>query len=233
MSSNCGRSSSTTSGSRATSCASCSSRPAGSPSWPRPANGVDALALIDDHAPDLVFLDVQMPGLNGFEVARQVIEREGGDAADGGATPPPRSSSSPPSTSTRSRRSRWTPWTTCSSRSTRATDQAVAAGAAADRPDVAATGRTAGAGRRWRTPSSNGSSNDLRRDRPAGTAGGEGWRAVLAGRRRRRDFRHTGRRGGDGGGHGVHRDVQLPDARRPPGPARSGERSGGSIGHTW
>jgi two-component system LytT family response regulator/two-component system response regulator LytT len=51
------------------------------------ANGVDALALIAEHAPDLVFLDVQMPGLNGFEVARQVLEQqEGGtgDAADGG-----------------------------------------------------------------------------------------------------------------------------------------------------
>jgi len=40
------------------------------------ANGVDALALIAAHAPDLVFLDVQMPGLNGFEVARQVLERQ-------------------------------------------------------------------------------------------------------------------------------------------------------------
>ena len=39
------------------------------------ANGMDALALIEAHAPDLVFLDVQMPGLNGFEVARQVFER--------------------------------------------------------------------------------------------------------------------------------------------------------------
>ncbi len=42
------------------------------------ANGVDALALIAEHAPDLVFLDVQMPGLNGFEVARQVLERQDG-----------------------------------------------------------------------------------------------------------------------------------------------------------
>jgi two-component system response regulator LytT len=52
------------------------------------ANGVDALALIAEHAPDLVFLDVQMPGLNGFEVARQVLERqEAGtdDRADGEA----------------------------------------------------------------------------------------------------------------------------------------------------
>ncbi len=47
----------------------------------------DALALIDEHAPDLVFLDVQMPGLNGFEVARQVLERQDGtgDRAQGGA----------------------------------------------------------------------------------------------------------------------------------------------------
>jgi len=28
-------------------------------------NGVEALALIKEHAPDLVFLDVQMPGLDG------------------------------------------------------------------------------------------------------------------------------------------------------------------------
>ena len=50
------------------------------------ANGVDALALIAEHAPDLVFLDVQMPGLNGFEVARQVLERQearADDRADG------------------------------------------------------------------------------------------------------------------------------------------------------
>jgi two-component system response regulator LytT len=49
------------------------------------ANGRDALALIAEHAPDLVFLDVQMPGLNGFEVARQVLERQergGEDDAD-------------------------------------------------------------------------------------------------------------------------------------------------------
>jgi DNA-binding LytR/AlgR family response regulator len=32
------------------------------------ANGVDAVALIESGRPDLVFLDVQMPGMNGFEV---------------------------------------------------------------------------------------------------------------------------------------------------------------------
>jgi two-component system response regulator LytT len=37
-------------------------------------NGVDALAAIERLRPDVVFLDVQMPGLDGFEVARQLIE---------------------------------------------------------------------------------------------------------------------------------------------------------------
>lgn len=39
------------------------------------SNGVDALKIIDEHEPDVVFLDVQMPGLNGFEVARQIVDR--------------------------------------------------------------------------------------------------------------------------------------------------------------
>lgn len=42
-------------------------------------NGVEALGMIEDLAPDLVFLDVQMPGLTGFEVARQTVAR-GSDA---------------------------------------------------------------------------------------------------------------------------------------------------------
>jgi two-component system, LytTR family, response regulator len=39
-------------------------------------NGIEALSAIDRHVPDLVFLDVQMPGLGGFEVARRLLERE-------------------------------------------------------------------------------------------------------------------------------------------------------------
>ena len=39
-------------------------------------NGVEAVAAIDRLEPDLVFLDVQMPGLSGFEVARRLLERE-------------------------------------------------------------------------------------------------------------------------------------------------------------
>jgi len=37
-------------------------------------NGIDALATIEQLQPDVVFLDVQMPGLTGFEVARRMIE---------------------------------------------------------------------------------------------------------------------------------------------------------------
>jgi len=38
-------------------------------------NGVSALTLIDDVDPHVAFLDVQMPGLTGFEVARHVARR--------------------------------------------------------------------------------------------------------------------------------------------------------------
>ena len=38
-------------------------------------NGVEALATIERLHPDLVFLDVQMPGLTGFEVAHRMLGR--------------------------------------------------------------------------------------------------------------------------------------------------------------
>jgi two-component system LytT family response regulator/two-component system response regulator LytT len=37
-------------------------------------NGVEALRVIEVYQPDLVMLDVQMPGLSGFEVARRVVQ---------------------------------------------------------------------------------------------------------------------------------------------------------------
>src|ERR1700676_3796895 len=40
-------------------------------------NGVEALALIREYSPDLVFLDVQMPGLNGFGVIKKLMDRRG------------------------------------------------------------------------------------------------------------------------------------------------------------
>jgi two-component system, LytTR family, response regulator len=38
------------------------------------ANGVEALQVIEAANPELVMLDVQMPGLSGFEVARRLVE---------------------------------------------------------------------------------------------------------------------------------------------------------------
>ena len=39
-------------------------------------NGLDAVNLIKEHNPDLVFLDVQMPGLDGFGVLQKLVERK-------------------------------------------------------------------------------------------------------------------------------------------------------------
>ena len=39
-------------------------------------NGLEAVALIKEHNPDLVFLDVQMPGLDGFGVIQKLVERK-------------------------------------------------------------------------------------------------------------------------------------------------------------
>jgi two-component system, LytTR family, response regulator LytT len=39
-------------------------------------NGVEAVNLIKEHNPDLVFLDVQMPGLDGFGVLKKLVERK-------------------------------------------------------------------------------------------------------------------------------------------------------------
>jgi two-component system response regulator LytT len=39
-------------------------------------NGVEAVSLIKEHSPDLVFLDVQMPGLDGFGVLKKLVERK-------------------------------------------------------------------------------------------------------------------------------------------------------------
>ena len=39
------------------------------------SNGIEAVDLIEEHHPDLVFLDVQMPGLDGFAVIKRLMER--------------------------------------------------------------------------------------------------------------------------------------------------------------
>jgi len=39
------------------------------------ANGVEAVALGEQHQPDIAFLDIRMPGLNGIEAARRLYQR--------------------------------------------------------------------------------------------------------------------------------------------------------------
>ena len=40
------------------------------------SNGIEAVELIRTHNPDLVFLDVQMPGLDGFAVLKKLLDRK-------------------------------------------------------------------------------------------------------------------------------------------------------------
>jgi two-component system response regulator LytT len=40
-------------------------------------NGIEAVDLIEEYHPDLVFLDVQMPGLDGFAVIQRLMDRYG------------------------------------------------------------------------------------------------------------------------------------------------------------
>jgi DNA-binding LytR/AlgR family response regulator len=45
-------------------------------------NGIEAVALVDEHRPDIVFLDIRMPGMTGVDAARQIAQmppREGRD----------------------------------------------------------------------------------------------------------------------------------------------------------
>jgi len=39
-------------------------------------NGLDAINLIKEHNPDLLFLDVQMPGLDGFGVIKKLLDKK-------------------------------------------------------------------------------------------------------------------------------------------------------------
>lgn len=38
-------------------------------------DGPEALTLAEEHSPDLLFLDIQMPGMNGFQVLQELIEK--------------------------------------------------------------------------------------------------------------------------------------------------------------
>jgi len=49
------------------------------------SNGIEAVDLIDEHHPDLVFLDVQMPGQDGFAVIQRLVDRNRAQSAKAGA----------------------------------------------------------------------------------------------------------------------------------------------------
>ncbi len=55
-------------------------------------NGIEAVDLIEEHHPDLVFLDVQMPGMDGFAVIERLLARramvKGKDAQQAHSAPP-------------------------------------------------------------------------------------------------------------------------------------------------
>lgn len=40
------------------------------------SNGVEAIQLIREHSPELVFMDVQMPGLDGFQVIKKLVDKK-------------------------------------------------------------------------------------------------------------------------------------------------------------
>lgn len=52
------------------------------------SNGIEALELIERHRPHLVFLDVQMPGLDGFAVIQRLLDRNKARASAGLAAEP-------------------------------------------------------------------------------------------------------------------------------------------------
>jgi DNA-binding LytR/AlgR family response regulator len=45
-------------------------------------NGLEAVALVDQHRPDVVFLDIRMPGLTGVDAARQIAQLPARDGHD-------------------------------------------------------------------------------------------------------------------------------------------------------
>ena len=53
-------------------------------------NGLEAVQMVDEHRPEVVFLDIRMPGLTGVEAARQITQlpprrAEADDSAEGSA----------------------------------------------------------------------------------------------------------------------------------------------------
>src|SRR3954471_10871831 len=51
-------------------------------------NGLEAVDLVAEHHPDVVFLDIRMPGLSGVDAARRIAQLPAGDDDDGDASLP-------------------------------------------------------------------------------------------------------------------------------------------------
>jgi DNA-binding LytR/AlgR family response regulator len=47
-------------------------------------NGIEAVQLVEQHRPDIVFLDIRMPGLTGVEAARQIAQMGPREGHEGG-----------------------------------------------------------------------------------------------------------------------------------------------------
>ena len=44
-------------------------------------NGLEAVQAVKDHQPDVIFLDIRMPGLTGVEAAKEIAQLDLGDEA--------------------------------------------------------------------------------------------------------------------------------------------------------
>src|ERR1035438_7582240 len=57
------------------------------------ASGAEGIALVDELHPDLVLMDINMPGMNGIEAGRQIVAGQPAGALGGGpgarGSPPP------------------------------------------------------------------------------------------------------------------------------------------------
>ncbi|HZG73728.1 MAG TPA: response regulator [Chondromyces sp.] len=40
------------------------------------ANGIQALEIVDDHSPDLVLLDMKIPGMDGIEILKRMKQKD-------------------------------------------------------------------------------------------------------------------------------------------------------------
>ena len=61
---------------RGRSCSTCWMPRGTCPVLAQGTNGIEAVELIRTHKPDVIFLDVRMPGLDGFAVLKKVLAQD-------------------------------------------------------------------------------------------------------------------------------------------------------------